>query len=312
MDSENVTVVDAGRGSTLLEFLTIENINKIDLLIISHADADHIGGVISLLSSRKILVNKVHLNTNSEQGSKIWDDLLHELGSRDILRVGLSTNNCFHFGHDPVNVEVIFPNPYLAGRGPGSTDRNGRRLTGNSTSAVIRINLDGNPIALLPSDIDNVGLDNLIESGVDASAPINLFPHHGGRPGVDDPAEFTRRFCLTVNPDIVIFSIGRGQHSTPREEIVNAIREEIPDVRILCTQLSEHCASEIPNEEPSHLTDCFSRGQEHNACCAGTIVIHLDDSLTISPAYDTHIAYIVKNIPQALCLKSLSSPTNSL
>jgi len=106
-----------------------------------------------------------------------------------------------------VNVEVLGPNPYIATRGPGSTDRKGRRLDSNSISAVIRLSYKDNPFALLPGDIDRVGLDNILEEEINMQARLTVFPHHGGKPGNSNTKEFTRMFCEKVKPSIVIFSI---------------------------------------------------------------------------------------------------------
>jgi len=50
IDTDGVVVIDAGNGSKLLEFLSNRQITTIDVLILSHADGDHIGGVMALLT----------------------------------------------------------------------------------------------------------------------------------------------------------------------------------------------------------------------------------------------------------------------
>jgi len=72
-------VIDAGPGTALPEFLTEEDIRKIDVLLISHADRDHIEGVISLIESQNVTIDVIRLNTDSMKGSKLWDDLTYEL-----------------------------------------------------------------------------------------------------------------------------------------------------------------------------------------------------------------------------------------
>ena len=159
---------------------------------------------------------------------------------------------------------------------------------------------------LLPGDLDEVGLDNLIESGVDAKASIAVFPHHGGTTGKGDMATFASRYCNAVEPENVIFSIGRGRYNTPRPEIVDILRRKLPKSRVLCTQLSEHCAGKVPNEDPAHLTDKASRGRELRKCCAGTIVITLGKAApTLFPILDTHSEFIARAAPTALCMRPM-------
>ena len=58
-------IFDAGSGSTLLEFLDESAITEIDTVIISHADADHLSGLLSLLSAATVQVRHVHLNSDA-------------------------------------------------------------------------------------------------------------------------------------------------------------------------------------------------------------------------------------------------------
>ena len=303
---EGVTVIDTGLRSSLIEYLVEREVTTIDTILISHADEDHIGGLVQLLSSGKFRIRSVRLNTDSEQDSKLWDDLLYELGqaqSAGELEFGtsLTRDNGRNLNGRGVQIEVLGPSKYLAAKGPGSTDRKGRKLTSNSVSVVTRLLKDGKPIALLPGDVDSIGMDDLRNSGVDATAPIVVFPHHGGRTGSTDMATFAKHLCEFVSPVMVIFSIGRGRYGTPRPEIVSAVRERVPYVWIACTQLSEHCAQTLPKSNPRYLHQVFSQGQEDRKCCAGTILIDLDDFDTILPDRSGHQAYITDVAPTALC-----------
>ena len=47
-DARGTVIFDAGSGPTLLEFLHESGIAEIDAVIISHADADHLSGLVSL------------------------------------------------------------------------------------------------------------------------------------------------------------------------------------------------------------------------------------------------------------------------
>lgn len=312
IDSKGTVVIDAGRGSTLLEFLETEGVTKVDVLLISHADEDHIDGVISLLESGTVKVDLVHLNSDAMKGTALWDDLtllLDKANSANRLKfeVSLTTNHTGSFDQGTVRIEVLAPSPGLAAKGPGSTDHKGRRLTSNSASAVFRLKRDGVPTMLFPGDLDDVGFENLLESGQDVRASVLVFPHHGGAGTRGDVTGFAQRVCEAVSPDNVIFSIGRGKYATPRPEIVTAIRQLAPRARILCTQLSEHCASAVPAQDPTHLTDKISQGRELRKCCAGTIVIRLGHPEPgLLPVLDAHREFIAKMAPNALCMRPIS------
>jgi beta-lactamase superfamily II metal-dependent hydrolase len=302
-------VIDAGPGSTLLEYLTDLGIYEIDSVLLSHADKDHIEGLVALLSSGLFVVRHVRLNSDALKGSDLWGDLLYELGSA--ARVGkvdfvpaLTTSQTGEFDRGEIGVEILAPSPELAAQGPGAITRNGRRLTSNSISAVIRITKKKKPIALLTADLDDVGLDELIATGIDISAPLVVFPHHGGRPGSANLAAFSAKFCSFISPStlsIIVFSIGRGLHETPQPEIIAQLRKSFPSARVMCTQLSLHCATLLPNRHPTHLHNSFSRGKEHKKCCAGTLFLDLRKSTRLFPLLTSHKRFISKNATTALC-----------
>jgi beta-lactamase superfamily II metal-dependent hydrolase len=303
-----VIVIDTGPKSSLLEYLREQGIKKIDTVLVSHADQDHIGGLVGLIASGLFQVDCIRLNTDSLKGSAIWNDLLYELsrlssaGELD-FKPSLTASDTGEFDRGAVQIEVLGPSTYLAGKGPGSTDRHGRRLRTNSVSAVIRISENGEPIALLPGDLDEIGLDDLIDHGAEMSASILVFPHHGGKTGSAEIAEeFSRRMCEMVSPSTVVFSIGRSKRFLhPKPEIVYTVRESLGDVRIMCTQLSEHCAGFLPMESPEHLNVVFSQGREARRCCAGTIIVDLSSPYTILPSEVAHQNFISIAAPESLC-----------
>ncbi len=309
VENSHTLVIDAGPGSTLLEFLAAESISEINLLLISHADEDHVKGIIALLVSGTVKIDTIRLNTDSLKGSKLWDDLVWALNRANKkaelhFDVSLTSNDAGKFKHGSVDIQILAPSPYLAAKGPGSDDRVGRRLESNSVSAVVRLVVSDVPVALLPGDIDAVGLANLIEEGIDAKALLVVFPHHGGRAGRDDIEGFVESMCDVTQAEIIVFSIGRGVAKTPRPEVVATIKRKLPGARVLCTQLSEHCSLHLPKIAPSHLADAFARGMEEKKCCAGTIVVNLNTlSLNILPEVAPHMDFIKKHALTALCLR---------
>ena len=205
------------------------------------------------------------------------------------------------FDSDDVKVEILAPSAYLAAKGPKATDRSGRRVTTNSVSAVIKLSFHGNPVVLLTGDIDEVGLDDLIRSKNSMEAPILIFPHHGGNSGADNMEAFAAKLYDHVKPQQVLFSIGRGQYKTPIPEVVAVARKMITNVRIACTQLSEHCAVSEPKVDPTHISSAFAAGRDKRHCCAGSITIALASGGSTLPILQAHQDFITSFAPSALC-----------
>lgn len=306
---DRVVVIDAGPGTTLLDFLEKEGITEVGVVLISHADEDHIKGLVSLLESKTVEVQIIRINSDALKASPTWNDLTYLLDEANKageihFDVGLTTNQTGQFDTAAIKIELLAPSPGLAIKGPGSSDHKGRKITSNSSSAVVRLLRDGRPLLLLPGDIDEIGLSNLMESNSDISAEIAVFPHHGGGPASTDLSTFARAFCTATKAKKLIFSIGRGKYDTPRPEIVAAVRSMVPKVRILCTQLSEHCASQLPGTDPVHLSDKASKGKEFRKCCAGTISVSLTGKEAfIFPVLEAHVDFIASSAPTALCMK---------
>lgn len=301
-----VCVIDAGPGTALLEYLDAERITDVDLVLLSHADQDHIGGLLGLLTSGTVKVKQVFLNTDSQKQTKVWATLIAELGrhwqggalafqtsltaQQAALTVGKAT------------IEVLGPSPTMAALGPGRKTSGGARITSNAMSAVLRISYGGIPVGLLAADMDAVGLDDILKRPTPPSmrAPFVVFPHHGGGTG-RSATKFARDLVSEVVPDTVAFSIGRGRFNNPQPGIVQTVRSARPTARVVCTQLAQRCAASTPKTEPKHLTPTFASGRDQKSCCAGSLVVELGRRLTLYPNKKQHIAFIKAHTSSAMC-----------
>jgi beta-lactamase superfamily II metal-dependent hydrolase len=302
-------VIDAARTDALIEFVSQNEIQRVSTIAVSHADSDHMRGVLGLIASGVCQVDSVLVNPDASKTSEQWQGLVYELDERSRrgeLRFDLSLleGDEIEFSDPSVMVSVLAPRRRLAGLGPGSIDRDGAPIASNAASAVIRVSYKDAGVVLLPGDLDEIGLRHLLDTGQDLSARVLVFPHHGGhtsKPGsATKNAAFARALVSVVKPSLIIFSIGRGQNATPREEIVTAVQAAAPLARIACTQLSEHCAALLPTEEPTHLARQFAAGRATLKCCAGTTRVPLDGT-EVHPLGDAHQRFKEVAAPTRLC-----------
>lgn len=306
-DGSGTVIFDAGPGSMLLEFLEKSEITEIDAVIISHADADHLAGLLALLSAETVQVREVHLNSDATKNSDIWKDLRYAIDKATAegtthVTIGVTTGSTQGFARGDVEIEILYPCPAVAMAGPGGRDLKGRRLTANSMSVVARISYQSIPRILLTGDIDAVALENLLEDFPSPRSEVLVFPHHGGRPSNADPTKFANSLSQAVQPNLIVFSIGRGKYNTPRADIVAGIRSVLPFVTIACTQLSTNCSASVPSAAPDHLASIVARGKQSHSCCAGSIHLNLEPkTIRYSPALQEHQQFIAANAPSALC-----------
>ncbi len=303
----DVVVVDVGQQSTLSKFLSEQKISHVQSIYLSHADADHIGALVGIIATRQVSIGRVILNSDASKDTKVWEDLVYELSEAHqsgVLKfeIGLVSGISEPLTDD-IKLEVLGPSQYLAARGVGSTHRSAAMIRSNSISAVISISIGGTRLALLPGDIDGVGLVDLVDKCNDLRAPVLVYPHHGGLPGHMNPLDFGDTLLTAVSPDLVVFSIGRGRHATPNPSTVGMLRTKRPKARIICTQLSEHCSKSLPTTSPTHLSHAFARGRTEGMCCGGTVVVPLDDRATIRPQPQPHADFIRAHAKTALCTR---------
>ena len=305
-----VVVIDAGLRNGLLEFLRHHEVTLIRTVYLSHADEDHIGGLIGVLASGTVRIGRVVLNGDASKDTKVWDDLALVLaaarndGVVGEFDVGLTSGDREKL--TDVDVVVLAPSQYLATKGVGSKDREGRRITSNTMSAVVRVDAFGRSIALLAGDIDGVGLEDLLAAVGDSDAlrvPVLVYPHHGGRPGTADIGSFAEVLLKATSPGVVVFSVGRRRGGYPRPETVGALRGVLPEVRIVCTQLSKDCSIGLPRESAEHLSGAFALGSADGACCGGSVVVALGDGGSVEPGEDAHTEFIRSQVKTPLCLR---------
>jgi len=316
-DTKAVTVIDCPPGTVLLKTLESLGISSVDQVLISHADQDHAGGLVTLLGS--IQVRNVYINPDADKRSKTWKetrialDLAKYNGTE--VHIGLTSSLSGKIESGDVEIEILASSIALALSGAGGEDPEGRPLTSNSMSAVIGLIHDSHRIALLPGDLDDVGLENLLNKCEDIEAQILIFPHHGGLPGSGDAQQFAQRLSGLVKPRLVIFSHDRDLFDFPREEIIRGVLSAAPDVHIVCTQLSRRCSTELSGIYFDHLTTLPSKGRAKGKCCGGSILVKIDGMrTTYSPMLTLHRAFVADNkiVLQPMCLQHIGKTKSGI
>ena len=305
-DNGETVIIDCGsHGAGLLQFLQDRNIKEIKRVYLSHADQDHIGGLMSLLASDEIKVYEVYLNPDGSKKTKLWDDLItilhdksryHEITFEPNIHDELPSINA-----GDICIKPMGPSKYLVAKGSGNTDRKNRKITSNSISSSFLVIYQGQPLVFFSGDIDQISLDEIVYNGKNIQTTVLVYPHHGGKIEEGNVVDFTKKLIAATKPTIVIFSIGRRKFSNPRPDVIRTIKNCDLDLRIACTQLSEHCCADLPKVSPGHLHSYYSKGKHMKECCNGTFVIKLDDSIEFFPNRSAHETFIKTTANKALC-----------
>ncbi len=167
-----VALVDCGsRGApdvgrrTILPALDALGVVHIDLLVLSHADADHVNGAAHLVATRR--VREVVVGPDAAGGA--FAELFAAAAKNGVpWRAARRGDVLLDEGADGLELGVLAP----AAARPDRSDNDG--------SLVLRARAAGRSI-LLPGDIQSAGIRELLEGGDDLAVDVLLLPHHGNR-----------------------------------------------------------------------------------------------------------------------------------
>ena len=175
---------DTGR-LVLVPFLRSKGIDALDMLIVSHADQDHAGGVRSLTEELEVA---------------------RLLGGESLDDIDMPQQHCQarkRWRWDGIDFAIVHPSEL-------------GRWKGNNASCVLEVRI-ANHTVILTGDIESPVETLLARNGAISQADIVLIPHHGSRTSSSD------LFVSTVRPKVAIVSAGfENRWGFPKEDIVSA------------------------------------------------------------------------------------------
>jgi competence protein ComEC len=197
-----VMVVDAGPPDagqrTVGPFLERLGVRRIDTLVATHADADHIGGLPWLLEHFEI---GLLIESPDSSPSRIFQDLESIERARDVPTHQAAWNESLA-GVEPARARLLGPVP---------------GLDDNNASVVLWITY-GEVDLLLTGDLEAPGERSLIEAGLAPDVEILKVGHHGSRTSSSD------EFIARVRPEVALISVGaRNAYGHPSPIVLDRL-----------------------------------------------------------------------------------------
>ena len=175
---------DTGR-LVLVPFLRSKGIDALDMLIVSHADQDHAGGVRSLTDEFEVA---------------------QLLGGESLDDIDMPQQRCRaskRWRWDGIDFAIVHPSEL-------------GRWKGNNASCVLEVRIASHTV-VLTGDIESPVETLLARNGALSQADIVLIPHHGSR------TSSSELFVSTIRPKVAIVSAGyENRWGFPKEDIVRA------------------------------------------------------------------------------------------
>lgn len=307
-------MVDAAPSQAVLRTLDQLDLERIDVMVISHRDHDHARGVEPLLSRENLEIGTIYISADANKNPSAPETALLLAALADAKRSGRCKVSRDLDAALPqgeldgggMQFDVLAPTFATGMTGPKGPSPTGGTMSSNTVSAVVRVTLPDGTRILLPGDIDHIALRELLDGDkpADLSADVLVFPHHGALSTVRDERRFAHDVVRAVAPHTVLFSVARGARVRPSEDIVRGVFDANPQAYIACTQLSTGCLLDndaLPSDQGvlTHLTDIPSAGRARCRSCAGSIT--LGHQGIEGPAPPEHQTYLLATADRPMC-----------
>lgn len=210
-------LTDAGQGSRVVDALgkILGSTEKyIDLVLISHPQLDHYGGMRYVLDSYDI--GAVLTNGREPQViSAEWANMAQKLSKKNIPMITLAKGDSITLGED--GVKILSPDKALL---LGKDE--------NEATLVARA-IVGEVSALFTGDIGKKTEAKLSLRGNELRSDILKVAHHGSKYSV------SAQFLDAVSPILAIIEVGKNSYGHPSREALNSFSER--DIPVLRTDL---------------------------------------------------------------------------
>ena len=161
---------------------------RIDLVILTHPDADHVGGLGAALDECEVLA----VMETGQAGGAVWRDFREKVELEGACSIDAAAGDVFDL--NDLRVEVIAPSR--------EAESAGEAAAGNNLSLVCRLSGPGFSL-LVTGDIEEEEEEWLMQTGRDLRADVLKVPHHGGF------AASSGRFFARTMPLLSVISVGK-------------------------------------------------------------------------------------------------------
>ena len=198
-------LIDAGEksaGDKVVAYLKAHGVERLDYLIATHADADHIGGMRQVVETFPVSqCLMAFMPEGAEPTTSTYINLLTALDKQNVPVIDVKPGEEYALGEAVVTI---------LGPVAESTDK-------NEQSVVCRVT-HGSERLLFVGDAGKEEETTLLDAGVDLRADLLKVGHHGSR------GSSTKPFLQAVGARVAVISCGAdNSYGHPHQEAVNRL-----------------------------------------------------------------------------------------
>ncbi len=184
-------LIDGGplqAGDTVVNYLHAHTDGSLEVVLVTHADADHSGGLVTLLEDQTLSIDRIYFN-GYPGDTPTWTDLVGLAASRGIPMLAAQFPAEYAWG--ALNVYILNPAPGLV-----NPDQ-------NDASVVARIDF-GQDRFLFTGDISSPVEATVVARQTPVAADVLKVAHHGSK------TSSSADFLAAVHPSDGVISVGAG------------------------------------------------------------------------------------------------------
>ncbi|MEK4387326.1 MBL fold metallo-hydrolase [Solibacillus sp. FSL W7-1464] len=190
-----------GAGKEVVAYLKAQGVNRLDYVVATHPDADHIGGLISVLNSISI---KEFIDSGKVHTSQTYEEMLSLIQAKNIKFTIPEAGDEIQL-EDNLIIEVLAADETASDN--------------NDASIVLRAEYQ-NISFLLMGDADHGVEQELLQKGNDVQATILKAGHHGSN------TSSLPEFVEAVSPLATILSYGQdNKYGHPHAEVIDILQK---------------------------------------------------------------------------------------
>lgn len=195
-------LIDAGdysKGTAIQNYLQKQKVTKLDYLILTHPDSDHIGGAPVIIT--KFEIDKVFVS-NYEKDNKTYLKLIQAIDNKRLKYTTPKVGTQYTLG--TAKITILAPN--------------GEYDNPNDASVALMIQ-NGENKFLFTGDAGEDAERDMLETDIGLSADVLKAGHHGSRTSTSG------KFFEAVSPSCAVISCGEdNSYGHPHAETLNTFR----------------------------------------------------------------------------------------